>query len=57
MTQEWFTPAEVATILGVSAKTVARWCREGKVAHTKTLGGHRRIDTKEVDRLKELTGR
>jgi len=34
--------AEVADILHVSPKTVARWAKEGKLPFLKTLGGHRR---------------
>lgn len=35
--------AEVADILYVSPKTVARWAMEGKLPSMKTLGGHRRF--------------
>ena len=39
---KYLTTAEVADILHVSPKTVTRWAREGKLPHSRTLGGHRR---------------
>jgi excisionase family DNA binding protein len=38
-----YTPAEVGGLLGVNAKTVSRWCVEGRLPALRTLGGHRRI--------------
>lgn len=40
---EYITTGEVAKILRVSPKTVARWAKEGKLPHLVTLGGHRRF--------------
>lgn len=54
MDQPLLKPKEAAEQLGVNAKTIARWCRDGKLAHVKTLGGHRRIPVSEVERLKTL---
>jgi excisionase family DNA binding protein len=34
--------AEVAAILQVSPKTIARWAQHGLLPHQRTLGGHRR---------------
>jgi excisionase family DNA binding protein len=34
--------AEVAAILQVSPKTVARWAQHGRLPFQRTLGGHRR---------------
>jgi excisionase family DNA binding protein len=34
--------AEVAAILQVSPKTVARWAQHGLLPYQRTLGGHRR---------------
>jgi excisionase family DNA binding protein len=34
--------AEVAAILQVSPKTIARWARQGLLPYQRTLGGHRR---------------
>jgi excisionase family DNA binding protein len=50
------TGAQVAERLHVSVKTVSRWAKEGKLAHLRTLGGHRRYDPDQIDRLaRELT--
>ncbi len=34
---------EVASLLHVTETTVKRWAEEGKIPHTKTLGGHRKF--------------
>lgn len=34
---------DVARLLHVSPKTVARWATEGKLPYVRTLGGHRRF--------------
>jgi excisionase family DNA binding protein len=39
----YITSGEVARILRVSPKTVARWAKEGRLPHLVTLGGHRRF--------------
>ena len=44
----YLTSGQVAAILGVNSKTVARWAKEGKVPHRKTLGGHRRYPEAEI---------
>ena len=43
--------AEVADILHVSPKTVARWAKEGKLPFLRTLGGHRRYPAAEIRQL------
>ena len=43
--------AEVAKLLHVSPKTVARWAKEGKLPHQRTLGGHRRYPSREIRAL------
>src|SRR5215207_1946919 len=43
--------AEVADLLHVSPKTVARWAKEGKLPYLKTLGGHRRYPEAEIREL------
>jgi excisionase family DNA binding protein len=43
--------AEAAKILHVSAKTVSRWAKEGKIPHVVTLGGHRRFPATAVQDL------
>jgi excisionase family DNA binding protein len=45
------TPAEVATLFRVDAKTVTRWAKAGKITSIRTLGGHRRYYEAEVRAL------
>jgi molybdopterin-binding protein len=40
-----------AAILGVSVDTLRRWEDEGRVAFSRTAGGHRLIDTDELRRV------
>ena len=40
--------AEVAALLHVSPKTVARWAKEGKLPFMRTLGGHRRYPEAKI---------
>ena len=42
------TPAEVAAMFRVNAKTVTRWARSGRLSAIKTMGGHRRYRLSEV---------
>jgi excisionase family DNA binding protein len=34
--------SQVADILHVSPKTIARWAKDGRLPYQRTLGGHRR---------------
>ena len=43
--------AEAAKILHVSAKTVSRWAKEGRIPHVVTLGDHRRFPASAVEGL------
>jgi excisionase family DNA binding protein len=45
--------AEVAQILHVSPKTITRWAKEGRLPHSRTLGGHRRYSAEDIKRLAE----
>jgi excisionase family DNA binding protein len=47
----WLTAREVANRLHVTPKTVARWARQGRLAHRRTLGGHRRYDPERIEQL------
>ena len=49
--RSWLTASQVAARLHVSPKTVARWASEGRLAHRRTLGGHRRYDPELIDQL------
>jgi excisionase family DNA binding protein len=45
------TRTQAAERLHVSPQTVSRWAKQGRLAHTRTLGGHRRFDPDDIDRL------
>jgi excisionase family DNA binding protein len=47
----YITSGEVARILRVSPKTVARWAKEGRLPHLVTLGGHRRFPATPIHEL------
>jgi excisionase family DNA binding protein len=47
----WLTARGVAARLHVSPKTVGRWARQGRLAHRRTLGGHRRYDPAYIEQL------
>lgn len=40
--------AEVGLLLGLSATTIQRYAREGRIRYNVTPGGHRRFDIDEV---------
>ncbi len=50
---EYMKTAEVADILHVSPKTVTRWAKDGKLPHSRTLGGHRRFPSTSIRKLAE----
>jgi excisionase family DNA binding protein len=45
----WLTAGQAAARLRVSPKTVSRWANQGRLAHRRTLGGHRRFDPELID--------
>ena len=47
----YLSTSEAARILRVSAKTVSRWAKDGKVPHVVTLGGHRRFPSTVITEL------
>ena len=49
--EAYITSGEVARILRVSPKTVARWAKEGRLPHLVTLGGHRRFPSGPIHEL------
>lgn len=48
---EYLKTADVAEILHVSPKTIARWAKENKLPFVRTLGGHRRFPAKAIREL------
>ena len=42
------SPKQVALSIGVSESSLKRWCDQGRIPATKTLGGHRRINRADV---------
>ena len=46
----YYSPTQIADLVGVSADTVRRWCDEGKLKATKSAGGHRQVSGKELAR-------
>lgn len=45
------TPAEAATLLGVSYQTVKQWIYRKRIRSVRTPGGHHRIPASEIRRL------
>jgi molybdopterin-binding protein len=46
-----FKPSQAADLLGVSVDTVRRWADEGRLKTTKSDGGHRLVDGKDLARF------
>lgn len=46
------TTTEAAAMLGVSAVTIQRWIRAGKIAAVRYPGGTLRIELAEVERIR-----
>jgi excisionase family DNA binding protein len=44
-------PAQVADLLHVSPKTIARWAKQGRLPYRRTLGGHRRYPEQDIREL------
>ena len=54
--KSFYTTKEVADVIGVTAPTIIKWVKEGRVGASKTPGGHRRIAHAELVRLSEECG-
>jgi excisionase family DNA binding protein len=50
---ELLTPGEVALMFRVNPKTVTRWARSGRISAVRTIGGHRRFRSSEINRFLE----
>jgi excisionase family DNA binding protein len=51
LNSKYLKTAEVADMLHVSPKTVTRWAKDGKLPHSRTLGGHRRFPADAIEQL------
>ena len=54
---EFLTTSEVSRLLGVSANTVTRWAREGRLPCHMTLGGHHRFERAVIEGLQQTLSR
>ena len=52
-----YTPAEAATLLGISRRTVWRKCREGQLPHLRYSKRCIRIRTSDIERFKRAAQR
>jgi excisionase family DNA binding protein len=43
--------SQVADLLHVSPKTIARWAKDGRLPHQRTLGGHHRYPEQAIREL------
>lgn len=57
MEQELYTTTQAAKIFGVTPRTIQMWADSDLIEVTKTLGGHRRIAAKEIERLAVQLGK
>jgi molybdopterin-binding protein len=46
-----YKPGRIAELLGVSVDTVRRWCDEGRLATTRSTGGHRLVSGPDLARF------
>jgi excisionase family DNA binding protein len=49
--ESFLLTSQVADLLHVSPKTVARWAKDGRLPHQRTLGGHRRYPEPAIREL------
>lgn len=52
----YYSPADLAEIVGVSESSVRRWVDQGLITVSRTVGGHRRIDHGELLRFVRARG-
>ena len=55
--RDYLSPGEVARVLHVSPKTVARWADMGWLNCVVTLGGHRRFAREEIEAIEAKLSR
>ena len=42
---------QAAAELGITPQTIRNWDKKGIIKITRTLGGHRRVSTEEIERI------
>jgi excisionase family DNA binding protein len=52
--RDYLSTSEVAAILHVSVRSVARWAADGRLPHVVTLGGHRRFPRAGIEHALQL---
>ena len=50
----WVTTSQAGAALGVSGKTVSRWCDSSKLPYAQMYGGWRRIAVADLERFASL---
>lgn len=55
--KDFMMPREVAEAFRVAPKTVTRWAKNGRLPHTRTLGGHYRFPRAEIMALLDNDGK
>lgn len=48
MSDQWMSTREAAELLGVSQRTIQNWVDDGKLQASLTVGGHRRLNPRDV---------
>ena len=48
---ELITPSKAAKLLGVNTNTLRNWELSGKLIAVKTLGGHRRYELENIEKI------
>ncbi|MGA1869292.1 MAG: helix-turn-helix domain-containing protein [bacterium] len=51
--KKFYTTHEAAKLLYVTPTTVIQWIKDGKIKVIRTIGGHRRIPVKEIEKFIE----
>src|SRR5512145_1302557 len=55
-TGRFLTSAEVASLVGVSPRTVSNWIRDGHLRAHRTAGGHARVSAEDLQRFLDERG-
>ncbi len=53
MDRQYLTTTEAGAILGVTARTIVKWTKAGKLPVQRTLGGHRRYLRSEIEAIRD----